>query len=55
MKTPIYDQVTYSWQDAIKSAEARAIIEHNREMLALLKTVRNPTKAVKDIIERLKK
>jgi uncharacterized protein involved in tolerance to divalent cations len=55
MKTPIFDQVTYNWQDAIKSAEARAIIEQNREMLALLKTVRNPTKAVKDMIVRLSK
>jgi len=55
MKTPIFDQVSYNWTDAIKSAEARAVIESNREMLKLLQTVRNPTKPVKDMIERLKK
>ena len=55
MKTPIFDQVSYNFNDAIKSAEARATIESNREMLKLLLTVRNPTKPVKDMIERLKK
>lgn len=55
MKTPIFDQVTYQFNDAIKSAEARALIESNREMLKLLQGIRNPTKPVKDMIERLKK
>lgn len=55
MKTPIFDQVSYNFNDAITSAQARALIESNREMLKLLLTVRNPTKPVKDMIERLKK
>lgn len=55
MKTPIFDQVSYNFNDAIKSAEARATMQTNNEMLKLLLGIRNPTKPVKDMIERLKK
>ena len=53
MKTPVYDELHADWSLAIKSAEARTLIESNREVLALLKTIRNPTKAVKEMITKL--
>lgn len=53
MGTPIYDQVTTAFNDAVQSAEWRGRAELRRDMIALLKSFKKPTVAVKTALAKL--
>lgn len=58
MSTPLFDKLYADWTNSTKATEARVRLENRKlelEVLALLKTFKRPTVAVKEMIERLEK
>ena len=53
MGTPIGDKLWSDFTSVQKSSEWRGRLEIRREVIAVLKTVRKPTVAVRELLERL--
>lgn len=51
--TPLHDELHADWSKAIASAEARAMLQMKKKILAPLLEINRPTQKIKAIIKEL--